>query len=583
MAKMYPSSKSRIIKMRRRAGLEADPSKDKGFRGEMLVYDRLAKLPSDWMVIYSYAFLDRIERTKDVNREADFVILIPGKGLMVLEVKNRRFTISGGKLIDAEGKQCDPLLQARKAAENIVEFLKCRGKCRGKIATENSNPTLPRIEYRGLAILLGVRSPDQPLSPGGYVFDNDLHDIEAKITETFIFNLPFASSLCEEIWNCLLESRRLTTSYDSMVDVFEEKTALVSGMLSALRDCTGGIWVEGCAGSGKTVMAISEIVRLCKTENPPRILYTCYTKRLVDYVDRQIRDQLSRLGVRRSSVKVCSFFSIVRELINRDPRFTMNCLVDEDVDAALDELKHREDLRFDYIFVDEAQDNASDMQRWHIVRAMGRSTNENDPTRLYHHIYAFADSNQNLFGQTGRDALPKIPTFVRLSANLRNPGNIAEFAAKGFDHTLGLSYLNDLEGRLVLREGSDDAEERADIVNGIVQEIYEEFDAKEKDVVILSPLAEKYTGNREDPAPRERTLRILKEIYNYKDEQLSTIKAFKGLEAPFIILVDVPGRKKDEWGFKSDDFYVACTRAKVGLYIVPTCSGYVDLKELILG
>ena len=51
-----------------------------------------------------------------------------------------------------------------------------------------------------------------------------------------------------------------------------------------------------------------------------------------------------------------------------------------------------------------------------------------------------------------------------------------------------------------------------------------------------------------------------------------SIKRFKGLEAPFVILTDIPGLQESR-GFGLDEFYVGATRAKFGLFIVPTVSG----------
>ena len=58
-----------------------------------------------------------------------------------------------------------------------------------------------------------------------------------------------------------------------------------------------------------------------------------------------------------------------------------------------------------------------------------------------------------------------------------------------------------------------------------------------------------------------------------------TVRSFKGLEAPFVILTDVNFPKENS-GFTPNDFYVACTRAKYGLYIVPTVEGEKYIREL---
>ena len=52
----------------------------------------------------------------------------------------------------------------------------------------------------------------------------------------------------------------------------------------------------------------------------------------------------------------------------------------------------------------------------------------------------------------------------------------------------------------------------------------------------------------------------------------STIKSFKGQESAYVILTDIIGLGESK-GFDLKELYTACTRARYGLYIVPTTSG----------
>jgi superfamily I DNA and RNA helicase len=52
----------------------------------------------------------------------------------------------------------------------------------------------------------------------------------------------------------------------------------------------------------------------------------------------------------------------------------------------------------------------------------------------------------------------------------------------------------------------------------------------------------------------------------------STIKSFKGQEAAYIIVTDVIGLGESR-GFDMKELYTACTRARYGLFIVPTTTG----------
>ena len=51
-------------------------------RGERLVYDAMAKLPENWVVFHSCKE-DYREDNRYVHYEADFVVLVPERGIVV--------------------------------------------------------------------------------------------------------------------------------------------------------------------------------------------------------------------------------------------------------------------------------------------------------------------------------------------------------------------------------------------------------------------------------------------------------------------------------------------------------------------
>jgi hypothetical protein len=58
--------------------------------GELKVFDFLkdSKLTEDWFVLHS---LDLANHTSQISGEADFVIIVPEHGILVLEVKSHDF------------------------------------------------------------------------------------------------------------------------------------------------------------------------------------------------------------------------------------------------------------------------------------------------------------------------------------------------------------------------------------------------------------------------------------------------------------------------------------------------------------
>ena len=56
-------------------------------RGERMVYDAMASLPADWVVFHSCKE-DYMDGSYYVHYEADFVVLVPERGIVVIEVKD---------------------------------------------------------------------------------------------------------------------------------------------------------------------------------------------------------------------------------------------------------------------------------------------------------------------------------------------------------------------------------------------------------------------------------------------------------------------------------------------------------------
>ena len=76
MATMYPE--------RGGWGEEVGERMGKGERGEEMVYREMARLPDGWVVIHDCwrYYMDR--RDRHVNYEVDFIVLVPGKGFVVV-------------------------------------------------------------------------------------------------------------------------------------------------------------------------------------------------------------------------------------------------------------------------------------------------------------------------------------------------------------------------------------------------------------------------------------------------------------------------------------------------------------------
>ena len=144
------------------------------------------------------------------------------------------------------------------------------------------------------------------------------------------------------------------------------------------------------------------------------------------------------------------------------------------------------------------------------------------------------------------------------------------------------------------RAASDSPQERAAEVRRAIEELknHPEYHIRNSDIVVLSPWRASNkrcsfpfcpeldyadgTENAQETAERHERCRR----HDSRRILADTIKGFKGLEAPFVILTDIPA--PDEYrGFTAADFYVACTRARFGLFIIPTLSGNITAERIL--
>jgi len=110
--------------------------------GEKLIFARLASDPASegWVALHS---LDLAKHVRQVQGEADFVVVVPHRGIAVIEVKSHERVVRGGDGRWILGKNRptprSPFQQASGAMHSILEYLRSR-----------------RIDLRGTPVVHGV-------------------------------------------------------------------------------------------------------------------------------------------------------------------------------------------------------------------------------------------------------------------------------------------------------------------------------------------------------------------------------------------------------------------------------------------
>ena len=216
--------------------------------------------------------------------------------------------------------------------------------------------------------------------------------------------------------------------------------------------------------------------------------------------------------------------------------------------------------RFDAVVVDEAQDFFPNW--WLPVELLNRSE-EDGP------LYVFCDPAQNLFVDTEL-AIPDLTVRYSLPTNCRNTRRIAAMCGRIRGFEIG-----------VRKDAPDGVEPTVEVAaEGEGQRLSCERQVRHwlgpgrlrpSQVAILSP---KRLANSSLAGVKvlggHPVVETLSEWRDGKGVLFSTVRAFKGLEADALVLIDVAGVSPV---FTQPDFYVACSRAKHLLAVLTTADG----------
>lgn len=573
---------------------------------ERIVFDELAKLPDDWMVFHNiWEFYDEDDvydpkrrQTKRLynNFEADFVVLVPGLGMTVIEVKgHHHLRIKDGvwqyiphgdrEWRDFERAKLSPLHQAYLAASKLHMDMRRRGV------------HLPdRMESTCLAVLTNCAPPEntEPCTqdrfdasttwegrnkiPAGrddvrkrYIYGlGELRTIlQEKIEGAFVYGndnlMPHHMASIRADLCANYRFRRDRTSYEHEL---QHAGAAVGAVLEMLQDSTAHMRIDGCAGSGKTVMLCREVHRLygkAKREGRRlRILVLCYNEWLFENNFRHEFEGMEDMVEAATFLTFCKNILIPRNV----PTGPYGELLPEGAAFLIRHLQKEEG--YDYVFIDEAQDFTDSqlgVDWWQVIMQLPKPGVPG--VQPQGRITAFCDKNQILYGT--KDCVPSFPIRLTLNRNLRNSRQVAAYSSGLLPEAERPEALSLSGEEIHLLPACDTVEGRRDAVLKCVGDILKgeaAMPVSPEDIVVLSP----YTKEGRSVLP------ALKGMLP-EGVRACSIKKFKGLESLYVILADIPtpGCK----GFSTNDFYVACTRAKFGLYIIPTPEGSPAATRLL--
>jgi hypothetical protein len=535
--------------------------------GEKAVYAALQSdsKTADWIVVHSLALADHV---RQVQGEADFVAIVPGHGIAVIEIKSHQSVHRDEdglwRLGNGSPTPRSPFQQANEAMHSVREFLLKKGI------------NLHSIPLASCAWFTGVRArtmlPPNPEWHDWQVLDSEdlrnaaeavlrtlageTHHLSAKLRGFGADGVGPDEEGAQRIALALRPRFELSTvagdrrrARESQLNAFIDEQFLALDSAADNRQ----VLFTGPAGSGKTFLAMESARREIAKGNRGRLL--CFNRFLGNrlHLDMQDVEGLSSGTFHRELMRIAG--------IQHVPDGASSHFWEEELpERALNVLLEGDpDLLSDFLVVDEVQDLASDAYLDVLDLMVKGGLREG-------RVLLFGDfERQAIFeNERGRERLraraPMLSSH-KLVTNCRNLPRIGFQANLLSNLQPGYSSFrrtdDGIDPDLIpYAVGSDPSALLASAIRRLKDEGFEL-----NEITVLSPLREQSTAaSSEDTWLRQ----ILKEGKGLPAKpgqvQYSTIHAFKGLESPAVIITDLDETTATDNNFEAL-LYVGLTRA----------------------
>ena len=527
-------------------------------------------LSNDFTVIHSYPWLRPWRGEGPLHEgEADFIVVHPRLGLLVLEVK-------GGDTIRHDGYKWfrdtakgprefkDPFRQAQRNMHALLDIVseKSKGRISRNSLTYGYAVVFPHVDYEG--------------------------SLPAHIQEAVVLSrrhLPFIEEAIEAAYRAwradpveIPRDRFQMLVYDCLMPqfrVFRPISADIGGVNERLLELTTTqaevleglfenrrVLVKGVAGSGKTFLALHRALAFAREGK--RTLFVCFNKALAAWIRRRVTEDPATASY-RANLDVQHFHALAAKLA-RDANIPFepesggqktqdfwDNQVPEIIEQAAYILSFDDTgVLYDAIVVDEAQD-FSMAWWWSLSQTLIREAD--GP------IYAFMDPNQSLRGAAEVLEAEFEASFM-LSRNCRNTRKIATASAGilGIDTKTFARAPLGADPRLI--KAPSQASMKG-LVLSEVRKLLEREDVSPRQIALVGPAAHR-TGSLADVNAIEG-IPLVDDASAWQEGEsllVTTARSFKGLEADVVVLYDLSGFSRF---FTRADLYVACTRPRAAL------------------
>lgn len=508
--------------------------------------------------------------------EVDFLVLHPEKGVLILEVKGGGVGYDGSLhewyTIDRYHERSsikDPFDQARNGKHalrreltQLVPQSSLRAACQQAVFAHAV--VFPDID--------ATRVANRPTRPDNLLLDHqDMQPstIQAALDRAYQFwrrdrSQPLGLAALKEIVKLYAPSwyirPPLITQLEEEEAQLKELTEQQFSILSLLQR-QKHVGIFGCAGCGKTFLAVEQARRLAR--RGLRVLLTCYNRNLANWLREQLMKEAQQ-DEALSAIDVFNFHRVASRLCAQAD-ISLPTRESHDFDTAFAErlLQASAQLseRYDAIIADEGQD--FDESWWVALLALLRSPEES-------YLYIFYDDNQRIYGRQSSYPIP-IDHHYPLTINCRTTQQI---------HREVIQYYRADEPPTCMGPVGREIEQIAvaPIVSAerrallkLIQRLLQQEHIPLDQIIILSPAGKEASRFRDgtslgaysfrwqmDGAPQRNALTCC------------SIFSFKGMEKAVVILVELDKLAHTTTTECEQLVYVALSRAKQHLVLLGT-------------
>lgn len=526
---------------------------------ECAVFERLqAVLDGSFVVFYSRPWLGQAPDGEEIDGECDFIVAHAELGMLTLEIKGGavaydphtdRWTSRDRWNVTHNIK--NPVEQARNAKHQLLKKLKVSPHWKARRIRARHGVVLP-----GCSAQRGDLGADMPRRI--FCFTEDFnHGFRDWILRRFGdvprdegYTRKLGPDGVRALEQILAKPFRLRTPLGTLLSQDDDQLqVLTQQQFHILRaiEAVPRAAISGAAGTGKTVLAMEE-ARHCAKQGA-RTLFVCYNRGLAAYVRHRLNDD--------PPMSIMTFHELCATLATRAalaaPHGIPESQLYEDIwpELLLQAFERLDEEPFDAIIVDEGQDF---LPHWWTALLAGLSPDGPGLLRV------FFDDNQRMYASANKLPAEVELIPIRLTLNLRNTRRIHELVRQHYTgHNIEALGPEGVDVSWIKINTPAQLQKR---VSHSVARLCSLEHLSPDDVAVL--VAKRDDIEQITPRNRLGQFRAVR-----CDEQrdghivVDTIRRFKGLERPVIVIAATPEAVVD-----TELPYVALSRARTHLVVV---------------